>query len=256
MASLKPLESTPNPFAGVHTTDDLLPEDADEFRRRLAASLEYWHSEGLRVVWLNVPISRAELVPIAVDAGFSYHHSGEDYLLLTRRLDRNALIPQFASHYIGAGGVVLNTENDLLVVSEKHRRRRDGPSYKLPGGALHTGEHLSEAVVREVWEETGVRTRFEAVVSMRNMHGYRHGKSDIYVVCRLTPLTSDITIQPEEIEECLWMPVDDYLGSAQVSPFNKRIVQAALENPGLVHTRVPGYDDHEKYEVFLPPEPR
>ena len=256
MTSLKPLESTLNPFGGVHTTDALLPKDPGEFRQRLDLSLDSWQSDGLRVAWLNVPISRVELVPIAVGTGFSYHHAGEDYLMLTRRIDQDALIPQFASHYIGAGGVVLNTDDELLVVSEKHRRQKDKPYFKLPGGALHAGEHLSEAVVREVWEETGVETRFEAAVGMRNMHGYRHGKSDIYVVCRLTPLTSEITIQPEEIEECRWMPVEDYLSSAQVSPFNRRTVQSALDSPGLVRTRVAGYDDHERYEVFLPPEPR
>lgn len=247
-----PLESKYNPFGGVHILSDSLPEDPEEFRIRLSISIDNWRMDGLKVVWLNIPISRAVLVPIAVVANFEYHHAGEDYLLLTKRLDHDALIPQFASHYIGAGGVVVNTNNELLVVSERHRRDMDQPSYKLPGGALYTGEHLSKAVVREVWEETGVQTRFDAVVAMRNMHGYRYGKSDIYVICRLIPLTTNITIQPEEIEECMWMPVPDYLASLQVSVFNKRIVQAALSSPGLEHTRIPGLDDSEKYEIFLP----
>lgn len=231
---------------------DSLPEDREEFRLRLSLSIDTWRKGGLKVVWLNIPISKADLVPIAVGSDFSYHHAGEDYLLLTKRLDHDALVPQFASHYIGAGGVVLNTNNDLLVVSERHRRNMDQPSYKLPGGALYAGEHLSEAVVREVREETGVQTRFDAVVAMRNMHGYRYGKSDIYVVCRLIPITTNITIQPEEIEECMWMPVLDYLNSLQVSVFNKRIVQAALNSQGLKHTRVHGLDDSEKHEIFLP----
>ena len=248
---MKPLDAKTNPFGGIMPVPELLPEDPLEFGRRLRYSQDVWAAQGLKVVWLDVSISRSELVPIAVDAGFTYHHAAEDYLLLTLRLQKGALIPQYASHYIGAGGVVLSDDNELLVVSERHRRGR-GPSYKLPGGALHTGEHLADAVVREVFEETGVRTRFHAVVCMRNMHGYRHGKSDIYIVCRLTPLSFDITIQQDEIEECLWMPLPKYLTSADVSPFNKTIVQAATQSRGLVSTWVDGYDDPDKYEFFMP----
>ena len=142
-------------------------------------------------------------------------------------------MPAHASHYIGAGGVVLNEARELLVVSEKYHRRAPGPPrYKLPGGALHAGEHLAEAVVREVSEETGVETEFDALVCFRHWHGYRFGKSDIYFVCRLRPLSTEISIQEDEIAECLWMPVAKYLADENVSAFNKRIVEAALNSTG------------------------
>ena len=110
------------------------------------------------------------------------------------------------------------------------------------------GEDLEEGVVREVLEETGVRTRFEAVVCMRNLHGYRYGKSDIYFVCRLAPLSHEITMQVDEIEDCLWMPLDDYMAADSVSDFNKSIVRAAVETPGLVPSRIDGYRDRRQYE--------
>ena len=64
----------------------------------------------------------------------------------------DALIPGYATHFIGAGGVVINEKEEILVVSEKCRRNRNNPAYKLPGGALHAGEHIAEAVTREVLE--------------------------------------------------------------------------------------------------------
>ena len=125
-------------------------------------------------------------------------------------------------------------------------------SYKLPGGALLEGEDLEEGVVREVLEETGVRTRFEAVVCLRNLHDYRYGKSDIYFVCRLSPLSHEITMQAEEIEDCIWMPLDDYMAADSVSDFNKSIVRAAVETPGLVPSRIDGYRDPRQYETYMP----
>ena len=73
------------------------------------------------------------------------------------------------------------------------------PAYKLPGGALHQGEHLLDGVMREVYEETGVRAKFESLVCLRHWHGYRYGKSDIYFICRLSPLSEEINMQAEEM---------------------------------------------------------
>jgi len=247
------LEATTNPFGGILPRPDTLPADPDQFGKQLRHSLESWKAEGHKVVWLEVTLEKAGLIPVAVGSGFVFHHTTNEYLMLTLRLVEGSFIPPFSTHYIGAGGVVLNPQDELLVVSEKHRRRRNNPSYKLPGGAVHPGEHISECVKREVMEETGVETKFKSLVCFRHWHGYRYGKSDIYFVCRLSPVNQEITIQEEELEECLWMPVQDYLGNDHVSVFNKEIVQAALDSPGVAPTAIEGYSDPEKHEIFMPP---
>lgn len=246
------IESTTTPFRGVIPKPAALPEDPEQFRGQLRHSLDVWRAEGFLVVWLEIPVTRASLIPTVVEEGFSFHHTGENHLMLTYPLVEGAFIPPYATHYIGVGGVVLNHERELLVVCERHGRASRGPSYKLPGGALQPGEHLVDAVIREVLEETGIETCFEALVCFRHWHGYRHGKSDIYFVCRLAPLSREITMQAAEIEECLWMPVDEYLNTEKVSPFNKRIVQAALGSPGLVRVSIEGFTDPEKREFFMP----
>ncbi len=247
------LEFDTNPFGGVILRPDDLPPDPETFRRNLSHSLGVWTTDGYKVVWLELPLDHATHVPVAAEAGFAFHHATEDYVMMTHRLVDGAFIPQYATHYIGAGGVVVNDADELLVVQERGRQRAGPPFYKLPGGQLHHGEHLQDAVVREVLEETGVRTRFKAVVCFRNMHGYRYGKSDIYFVCRLEPLSYDITPQEEEIEECIWMPVDSYYESEAVSTFNKSIVRAALESPGFVSNRISDYNRApDLYEFFLP----
>ena len=199
-----------------------------------------------------MPLARAALVPVAAAAGFFFHHSNESDVMMVRRLVDGAFIPTHATHFIGVGGVVLNERQELLVVCERHRRT-SRPYYKLPGGALQPGEHLIDAVLREVLEETGVQVKFEALVCFRHWHGYRYGKSDIYFVCRLSPLSHDVTMQAEEIEECFWMPVAEYFESDLVSAFNKRIVRAALDSPGVIPEWIDGYADPARYEFFMPP---
>jgi 8-oxo-dGTP pyrophosphatase MutT (NUDIX family) len=249
------IPSTTNPHGGVIPEPEALPELPEEFRRQLAHSLKLWAEQGFQLAWLAIPITKARLIPIAVDAGFRFHHSGRDHLMLTYQLAPEAFIPPFATHYVGVGGVVLNEKRELLVVWEKVDRTRRPYYYKLPGGVLKLGEHLVDGVMREIHEETGVLTRFESLVCLRHAHGYRFGKSDIYFVCRLTPLTQEIRIQEEEILECLWMPVEAFLTHEHVGVFNKRIVQAALESRGgLVPGWIPGYEfDPATREILLPP---
>jgi len=248
------IESTENPFGGVIAEPASLPADPAEFDRTLAHSLEAWRQADYRVAWLQLPIEKSQLIPVAVEQGFTFHHSEQDYLMLTNQLEDGAFVPAHASHYIGAGGVTINDKRELLVVSERYRNQKSNgsPRYKLPGGALHAGEHLVEGVIREVKEETGVDTKFDALVCFRHWHGYRYGKSDIYFVCRLHPLSHEISIQAEEIAESLWMPVDDYLADDNVSGFNKKIVAAAMDSSGITPTLVDGYGDPERYEFFMP----
>ena len=251
---MESLAFSPNQFGGVVTDAEGLPEDPSEFRRLLRSSLDAWTSEGFKVVWLEIPLAKSALVPIAAEAGFEYHHAESEYVLMTLQLVEGSYIPPYATHYIGAGAVVLNERGEILVVSERYRMGSSrGPGYKLPGGALHPGEHLVDGAVREVLEETGVHARFESLACFRHWHGYRYDKSDIYFVCLLSALSTEITRQEEEIAECLWMPVAEFLAEdSGIHGFNRSIVRAALENPGMVPSEMEGYGDAERFEFFMP----
>jgi hypothetical protein len=60
-------------------------------------------------------------------------------------------------------------------------------------------------------------------------------------------------MQEEEIAECLWMPLEKFLAEdSGVHSFNKSIVRAALDNPGMVPSSMEGYGDAERFEFFMP----
>ncbi|MCI0830985.1 MAG: NUDIX domain-containing protein [Chloroflexi bacterium] len=246
------LEFKPNPFNGAVVDSSELPNDPNVFEARLAVSMEQWSADGYLTIWLNIPKAKSALIPKAIDRGFDFHHTGDDYILLTCRLVEGSHIPPFATHYIGIGGVVLTPEKELLLVREKYGVGGRPPTLKLPGGALQAGEHLGQAVEREVLEETGVKAVFESITCFRQWHGYRYGKSDIYFVGRLRPLSKEITMQADEIQECLWMPVDEFIASKDIANFNKQIVRAALESDGVVQSFIEGFGGPESREYFMP----
>jgi 8-oxo-dGTP pyrophosphatase MutT (NUDIX family) len=250
---MQQLNATKNRFGGMLIHADGLPNTPGDFERLLQDALAAWRQEAIKVVWLEIPSDKSDLIPVAVALGFQFHHCEGNHLLLITPLIENAFIFPDASHYVGAGAVVLSDENDLLVVKERHRNPKYSKFYKLPGGLVDEGEHIVDAAIREVREETGIEAEFEALTCFRHIHHLNFGKSNLYFICRMRPLTYDITIDEGEIEEAFWMPVEEFLVHERVHAFNRRIVEASLTHKTLTPVIIEG--DHRppnETEIFLP----
>ena len=110
--------------------------------------------------------------------------------MLTRWLpdDEPDMLPPNASHQVGIGAFVQNGEGKTLLVQE-----RRGPAaaaarpdfWKLPTGLVEQGEDIPAAAVREVLEETGVKTEFVSILGIRHGHGVAFGKSDMFFLVSL-----------------------------------------------------------------------
>src|SRR5829696_2319921 len=66
----------------------------------------------------------------------------------------------YATPKLDVRGVVFKGEAVLLV------RERDDGSWALPGGWIDVGESPSEAVIREVYEESGYRVRASKLLAL------------------------------------------------------------------------------------------
>lgn len=77
------------------------------------------------------------------------------------------LMPNYASHYIGVGGLLVNSRDEILVVAEKYSFRKTHKlMWKLPGGLVDPYERISTAAEREVFEETGMAMRLSRFVQL------------------------------------------------------------------------------------------
>ncbi|KAD4386347.1 hypothetical protein E3N88_26516 [Mikania micrantha] len=185
--------------------------DPTIFLPRLKASMSEWTLQGKKGVWIKVPIHLVKLVETIVKEGFSYHHAEPDYLMLVNWIPETTnTIPANASHRVGVGAIVLNDKREILVVQEKNGKMRGTGIWKIPTGIVEEGEDISAGVIREVKEETGVDTEFVEVLAFRQWHKIFFGKSDLFFVCMMRPLSFDIQIQELEIEAAQWMPLEEF----------------------------------------------
>ena len=105
-----------------------------------------------------------------------------------------------------AGGVVLNENNDVLLVSQH------GTSWSLPKGHIDFGEEKLEAAIREIYEESGV-TDLELIkelgVYQRYMIGVdsKEDKSELKTIYMFLFKTRQYELKPIDPEnpEARWI---------------------------------------------------
>ncbi|KAH1040985.1 hypothetical protein AAZX31_09G014000 [Glycine max] len=204
------LRSTDDNYDGVIVELDQ-PMDSTTFISILRASVSHWKKLGKKGVWIKLPIHLVNLVEALVKEGFWYHHAEPKYLMLVYWIPESpSTIPANATHRVGIGSFVMNEKQEVLVVQENSGLFQGTGVWKFPTGVVDQGEDICVAAVREVKEETGVDSEFVEVLSFRQSHNSFFEKSDLFFVCMLRPLSSDIKTQRLEILNAQWMPFEEY----------------------------------------------
>ncbi|KAF9602094.1 hypothetical protein IFM89_024861 [Coptis chinensis] len=192
---LELLDAYDDEYEGVIIDPVCLPSSANAFASLLQASLFEWRLKGKKGVWLRILTEQADLVPIAIKEGFSYHHAEPGYVMLTYWIpDEPCLLPDSPSHHIGVGAFVINENREVLVVKEKQCPCHCAGLWKLPTGYINK-----------------IDTAFLEVIAFRHAHRMAFEKSDLLFLCMLKPSSSDIKIDEKEIQAAKWMPLKEFV---------------------------------------------
>jgi 8-oxo-dGTP pyrophosphatase MutT (NUDIX family) len=205
-----------------------LPATKEEFEKKLDATLEHFRSEKVKGVFLEMNIDQCSFIIVAKEKGFTFHHTNGNYLTMQTWLrEGKSRLPAYASHYVGVGGLTIDFEKGkVLVIKEKSGN--DTSHWKMPGGLADEGEFIGDAATREVWEETGINTKFLGIVSLREKKPYIFGRSDIYFICLLQALSHEIKECPFEVETCKWIDIDEWMNHDFKVETQKRACEMAF----------------------------
>jgi 8-oxo-dGTP diphosphatase len=107
---------------------------------------------------------------------------------------------------------IIQRDGKLLVI---RYRDKDGDYYALPGGSQRHGESLTEAVVREVAEETGAIARAGALRFVRECRGSPESRSipaelhqiELFFDCELVSDDGRATELDPGQDEALWLSI-------------------------------------------------
>uniref|UniRef100_A0A1B6D1X3 Nudix hydrolase domain-containing protein n=1 Tax=Clastoptera arizonana TaxID=38151 RepID=A0A1B6D1X3_9HEMI len=220
-------------YKGIHVDSVKEPcENQSSFSLKLQDSLKKWSEKNVKAIWFKVDLKNVDWVPILAKNGFRFHHAEGEIVHMCKWLPDNeeSCIPLYAHTTVGAGGVVINSKGQLLVVQQ---RFQNTPYWKLPGGYVEPGENIATAVIREVLEETNITTMFKSIIAFRHSHQAAFGCSDLYFIVELEPISDHIIKEDKEIEACEWMEIDKFLTHPNVHENNRLFIRQYLTSKEL-----------------------
>ena len=129
---------------------------------------------------------------------------------------------------VGVGGIIFKDDSILLI---KRGGEPAAGQWSIPGGVVDTGETLTDAVVREVWEETHLRV--EPLTLVKILDRIFRDKEDRVVyhyvlvdfLCRCT----GGKVQPgTDALDARFIPIQD-LVSLNVIPVTRKVIYEAAD---------------------------
>ena len=109
-----------------------------------------------------------------------------------------------------AGGIVLNNNNEVLIVAQKHN------VWSLPKGHIEKNENTLEAAKREIKEESGV-TQLKLIKELGHYSRYKisksgeDDKSELKTIYLFLFTTTETDLKPEDPDnpDAKWIAIPD-----------------------------------------------
>jgi putative (di)nucleoside polyphosphate hydrolase len=144
------------------------------------------------------------------------------------------------------GVMLVNAAGQVFV---GQRIDNEVPAWQMPQGGIDKGESVTEAALRELWEETGVtadKVRVEAETTSwltydlpqemvpRIWKGRYRGQEQKWVLMRFLGRDGDVNIATDhpEFSEWRWLPPSDL--EANIVPFKRAVYSRVLDEFGAL----------------------
>ena len=132
---------------------------------------------------------------------------------------------------VGVGALVLHGDKVLLV---KRANEPCSGYWSIPGGLVEVGETLEEAVLRELWEETGVRGFVEGVIWVDEVIIRDDSRVKYHYIL------IDFLVKPETLEtkpstdvkEAKWYRIEEALEKLRLTKTTKKLLETIKKQNG------------------------
>ena len=140
----------------------------------------------------------------------------------------------FPKHIVAAAGIVENGNGEILLV--KHRNHN---AWAFPGGQVENGENLTDAVIREVKEESGINVSVDRLVvissntcSYEGTNGYERIPTKVVLDFTCTFIDGELSSSDETFES-KWVKKEEVMDYMTAPAYRERF-QAYLDFDGRV----------------------
>ena len=153
--------------------------------------------------------------------------------------------------WLGVSGLVINEQGEWLVVTKQYGDMKG--MWSFPAGFVDNGETADQAVLREIYEETGIEGSVEGVIGLRT-GVIKDIISDNMIIFLVRPAHTTIRqdIPDEEIEDVQFRSTYDLYQNDHCSPMVRALIDEMQAPLRLKSMTSPGPQfNYTHYHLFL-----
>jgi 8-oxo-dGTP diphosphatase len=141
--------------------------------------------------------------------------------------------PAYPAMGVAAKGIIQRDDGTVLLIRRSPRSGAYPGMWDLPGGKMDYGEELTETLVREVREETGLR-----ITGARPFHVSHFVKPPFWVTCVTyvcSPAEGQVRLSSEHVEH-VWVSLRDLDGRTYAGAIREQLDAFAALSDGEMAT--------------------
>lgn len=142
----------------------------------------------------------------------------------------------------------LKIDNSILIVKEGKGRFKD--LWGLPKGTVEKNESLESAVLRELFEETGIIGEIKGIVAIRNKK--ENDVTSVFICYEVIALNENIAIDGSEIIDIKFITHDQIEEIQWISRAMKQIVISSLKTERGFQLLDMSDSESESYTLSIP----
>lgn len=110
---------------------------------------------------------------------------------------------------IGVQAIIINSNKQILITQRSKLKELAPLKWECNGGALLSGEDIIEGLVREIYEEVGIKLQNDKAIFLKTAKN-NHNFKEIYLFEEDVEI-SQLEFKDGEVEAAKWVNIDEFM---------------------------------------------